>query len=191
MGQGSAQGSAHGSAHGSAPVDDDDSPVEEMPAIKAKKPSKCTSRAKMNDAKEKEASKDWTKAEEIALCQAWCDVSENSKKGNSMKAKGFWKAVINYFKKETDHQGWLEIEIPAFYKNTKERKKSKTSETTFGSASGGFNLNIEANEYEKEAREHRPMGRDVSKAKKKSSASSREGSFSFVDLVAHKYLGIK
>ncbi|GJV12000.1 hypothetical protein Tco_1353541 [Tanacetum coccineum] len=29
------------------------------------------------------------------------DVSNNSEKGNSMKVKGFWEAVINYFKKET------------------------------------------------------------------------------------------
>ncbi|GKB29192.1 hypothetical protein Tco_0868593 [Tanacetum coccineum] len=36
------QGSAHGSAHGLAPVDDDDddSPVEEMSPVKAKKHSK-------------------------------------------------------------------------------------------------------------------------------------------------------
>ncbi|GKB44258.1 hypothetical protein Tco_0889200, partial [Tanacetum coccineum] len=48
-------------------------------------------------------------------------------------------------------------------------KKSKTSETTSGSASSGFNLNNEADEFEKETQEHRPMGRDRSKAKKKSS----------------------
>ncbi|GJT83778.1 ABC transporter G family member 7 isoform X2 [Tanacetum coccineum] len=191
----------HGSVHGSAPVDDD-SPVEEMSPVK--KPSKRASRAKKNDAKDKGPAKDWTKAEEIALCRTWCDVSKNSEKGNSMKVKGFWEAVINYFKKETgstrghdftlghcynilkDHQGWLEIEMPAFYKNTKGRKKSKTSKITSGSASGGFNLNDEADEYEKEAREHRPLGRGASKAKKKSSASSRERSSSFVDLAAHK-----
>nr|GEX01340.1 hypothetical protein [Tanacetum cinerariifolium] len=51
------QGSGHGSAHGSAPVDDD-SPVEEMSPVKAKKPSNRASRAKKNDAKEKEAPKD-------------------------------------------------------------------------------------------------------------------------------------
>ncbi|GKA67733.1 hypothetical protein Tco_0767650, partial [Tanacetum coccineum] len=68
---------------------------------------------------------------------------------------------------------------------------SKTSETTSGSASDGLNLNNEAHEYEEKAPEHRPMGRNCSKAKKKSSASSREGSSSFVDLVADKYLGIK
>ncbi|GJY06971.1 ABC transporter G family member 7 isoform X2 [Tanacetum coccineum] len=227
------------SAHGSAPVDnedDNDSPVEEMSPVK--KPSK----------------------QEIALCQAWCDVSENSEKGNSIKVKGFWEAFINYFKKESgstrgydsifskwknrvrprigcfcaiinniqenhesgsndldvyhkacveykmiymhdftfghcynilkDHQGWLEIEMPNFYKNIKGQKKSKTSKTTYGSAFGGFNLNDEAKEYE-EAREHRPLGHDAAKAKKKSSASSHEGSSLFVDLVAEKYLGIK
>nr|GEX40950.1 hypothetical protein [Tanacetum cinerariifolium] len=45
-----------------------------------------------------------------------------------------------------DHQGWLEIEMPAFYESTKGRKKSKTSETTSGSASGDFNLNDEADD---------------------------------------------
>ncbi|GJX92467.1 hypothetical protein Tco_0345793 [Tanacetum coccineum] len=88
------QGSAHDTAHGSAPVDDDDdSPVEEMSPVKAKKPSKRALRAKKNDIKKKEAPKEWTKAKEIALCQAWCDVSENSEKGNSMKAKGFNERV--------------------------------------------------------------------------------------------------
>ncbi|GJZ85173.1 hypothetical protein Tco_0650512 [Tanacetum coccineum] len=87
-----------GSAHSSAPVDydddDDDSPVEEMSPVK--KPLKRASRAKKNDAKDNEPAKDWTKAEEIALFQAWCDVSENSEKRNIMKVKGFWEAVINY-----------------------------------------------------------------------------------------------
>ncbi|GJZ28809.1 hypothetical protein Tco_0573456, partial [Tanacetum coccineum] len=70
----------------------------------------------------------------------------------------------------------------------KRSKKSKTFETTSGSAPGGFNLNNEAGESEEETQEQRPMGRD--QAKKKSSASSREGS-SFVDLVADKFFNIK
>nr|GEV21128.1 hypothetical protein [Tanacetum cinerariifolium] len=126
-----------GLAHGSAPVDDDDSPVEEMSPVKPKKPSRRASKAN-----EKEPPKDWTTMEEIALCEAWCDVSENSERGNSMKTKGFWEAVIKYFERklvqQEDNQGWLEIEMPAFYNNTKGRKKSKTSETTSGSAYGGF-----------------------------------------------------
>nr|GEZ63098.1 hypothetical protein [Tanacetum cinerariifolium] len=64
------QGSAHGSAYGSALVDDDDSPVEEMSPVKAKKALKCASMAKKKDIKENEPPKDWTKAEEITLCQA-------------------------------------------------------------------------------------------------------------------------
>ncbi|GKB32517.1 hypothetical protein Tco_0871918 [Tanacetum coccineum] len=150
---------------GSAPVDDDDSHIEEMSPVKAKKPSKCASKSKKNDTREKEPPKDWTKAKEIALCQAWCDVSENSEKGNNMKAKGFWEAVINYFEKETG--------------------------STRGSTSGCFNLNNEADEYEEETQEHRPMGHDRSKAKKKSFASSRAGSSSFVNLVADKFFNIK
>ncbi|GJS73399.1 retrotransposon protein, putative, ty3-gypsy subclass [Tanacetum coccineum] len=209
--------SSHGSAHDSAHV-----------------------RAKKDDPKE--PPKDWTVAEEITLCQAWCDVLENNIVGNSMKTKGFWDAVITYFENETgssrgydsivckwknrvrpriaafcaiihnvkenhessandldvyhkacaeykmiykqdfmlehcynvlkDHQGWLDVEMPSFY-NTQGRKKSKTSETTSGSASGGFNLNDEADEPVEETQEVRPMGRDRSKAKKKSTGSSR------------------
>ncbi|GKA31220.1 DNA polymerase alpha subunit B [Tanacetum coccineum] len=80
-----------------------------------------------------------------------------------------------------DHQGWLDVEMPTFYKS-QGRKKSKTSETTSGSASGGINLNDEADEDVEETQEVRPMGRDQSKAKKKSASSSRGGSSSFVDL---------
>ncbi|GJZ02793.1 hypothetical protein Tco_0520754 [Tanacetum coccineum] len=171
-----------GLVYGSFPVDDDadHSPVEEMSPVKAKKASKRASRAKKNDIKDKELPNDWTKAEEIALCQVWCDVLENSEKGNSIKAMGFGKRLLTTLKRKL-------VEREEY----KRAKKSKTSETTSGSASGGFNLNNEAGEYEEEAQEHRPMALDRSKAKKKSSTSSREGSSSFVDLVADKYLGIK
>nr|GFB13574.1 hypothetical protein [Tanacetum cinerariifolium] len=64
-----------------------------MSPIKPKKPSRRASKAKKNDTKE--PPKDWTTAEEIALCQAWCDVSENSEKENSMKAKGFGKRLLS------------------------------------------------------------------------------------------------
>ncbi|GJY81720.1 retrotransposon protein, putative, ty3-gypsy subclass [Tanacetum coccineum] len=176
-------------------------------------------------------------AEEIALCQAWCNVSKNNIAGNSIKTSGFWDAVITYFGKETgstrgydsivskwknrvhprigafcaiihnveanhksgtndldvyhkacaeykmiykqdftlEHcynvlkyrQGWLDVEMPTFYK-TQGRKKSKTSETTSGSAYGGINLNDEVDEDVEETQEVRPMGRDQSKAEKKS-----------------------
>ncbi|GJY16165.1 retrotransposon protein, putative, ty3-gypsy subclass [Tanacetum coccineum] len=103
-GHGSAPGSAHGSAQGSVPFhdDEDDSPVEEVSPVKPKKPSRRAAKAKKDEPKEvKETPKEWTVEEEIALCQGWCDVSENSISGNSMKAKGFWEAVIRYFENET------------------------------------------------------------------------------------------
>ncbi|GKD82508.1 hypothetical protein Tco_1349347 [Tanacetum coccineum] len=209
-------GSGHGSAHGSAPVNDeeeDDSPVEEVSPVKPKKPSRRASKAKKDDPNEPPI--DWTVAEKIALYQAWCDVSENNIAGNNMKTRGFWDAVITYFEKETgstranhesgtndldvyhkacaeykmiykqdftlehcynvlkDHQGWLDVEMP-----------------TSGSASGAINLNDEEDEVVGETQEVRPMGRDQSKAKKKSAGSSRGGSSSFVDLVADKFLNI-
>ncbi|GKD69430.1 hypothetical protein Tco_1323520, partial [Tanacetum coccineum] len=112
--------------------------------------------------------------------QAWCDVLENSEKGNSMKVKGFWEAVINYFEMETGSTRGYDSILSKWKNRVRPRieykgaKKSKTSETTSGSASGGFKLNDEADEYE-EAREHRPLGCDDAKAKKKSTTSSREG----------------
>ncbi|GJY17942.1 hypothetical protein Tco_0389433 [Tanacetum coccineum] len=148
-------GSGHGSAHGSAPVNDeeeDDSPVEEVSPVKPNKPSRRASKAKKDDPNEPPI--DWTVAEKIALYQAWCDVSENNIAGNNMKTRGFWDAVITYFEKETG--------------STSGQKKSKTSETTSGSASGGINLNVEADEDVEETQEVRPMGRDQLKAEKKS-----------------------
>ncbi|GJS78623.1 hypothetical protein Tco_0728504 [Tanacetum coccineum] len=102
-------------------------------------------------------------------------------KGQSVMPSGLYR-VLYATNKNKDHQGWLDVEMPSFYKNTKGRKKYKTSKTTSGSASGGFNLNNEADESEEETQEQRPMGCARAKAKKKSSASSREGSSSFVDL---------
>nr|GEW09001.1 hypothetical protein [Tanacetum cinerariifolium] len=154
-----------GSTHGSALVDEDDSLVEEMSPVKAKKPSKRASRGKKNDGNKKEAPKDWTKVEEIVLCQA-CVYQKACAEYKMMYMHDFTlEHCYNILK---DHQGWLDIEMPTFYNNTKGPKKSKTSETTLGSTSCGFNLNNEADEYEEEGQEHRPMGRDRAKAKKKS-----------------------
>nr|GEW99268.1 hypothetical protein [Tanacetum cinerariifolium] len=75
--------------------------------------------------------------------------------------------------------------------SNKNGKGNERSGSHLRPASGGLNLNNEADEYEKMAQEHRPIGRNRSTAKKKSAASSRGGSFSFIDLVANKYLGIK
>ncbi|GJW48511.1 hypothetical protein Tco_0080157 [Tanacetum coccineum] len=70
-----------------------------MSPVKSKKPSKRASKAKKIDIKE--PSKEWTTSEEIALCKSLCDVSGNSDKGNTMKSKGFWQTVINYFRSKT------------------------------------------------------------------------------------------
>ncbi|GJW43441.1 translocator protein [Tanacetum coccineum] len=162
-----------GSAHGSAPVDDDDddSSVEEMLPVKAKKPSR---RASMAKEKEPPKTGQWRKRSRCAKLGAMHDFT-----------------LEHYYNILKDHQGWLGIETPTFYKNTKGRKKSKTSETTSGSASGGFNLNNEVDESEEEIQEKRAMGRDRTKAKKKSSASTRYGSSSFVELVVDKFLNMK
>ncbi|GJR59735.1 hypothetical protein Tco_1501897 [Tanacetum coccineum] len=88
-----------GLAHGSAPIEDD-SPVEEVAtAVKAKKVSKR--RQKTVPTENKKSSKPWTTEEEVALCQAWCDMSENSITGNNMKNWGFWLKAIEYFEIET------------------------------------------------------------------------------------------
>ncbi|GJU68395.1 protein kinase-like domain, concanavalin A-like lectin/glucanase domain protein [Tanacetum coccineum] len=81
-----------------------------------------------------------------------------------------------------DHPGWTDIEMPHFFK-IQGQKKSKTSETTSGSVSGGINLNEEADEAVQETQEFRPMGHDRAKAKKKAAGSSSL----IVDLVADKF----
>ncbi|GJZ10126.1 retrotransposon protein, putative, ty3-gypsy subclass [Tanacetum coccineum] len=88
-----------------------------------------------------------------------------------------------------DHPG-KNVEMPNFYQS-QGRKKSKTSETTSGSASDGLNLNEEADEDVEETREFQPMGHDRANAKKKVVGSSRGGASSFVDLVADKFYNMK
>ncbi|GKC80863.1 hypothetical protein Tco_1131637, partial [Tanacetum coccineum] len=134
--------------------------------------------AKKDETKEvKEPPKEWTVEEEIALCQGWCDVPENNISG-SMKAKGFWEAVIRVRPKigafcaiikniEANHEsGTNDLDITHVGQTLRclifskfGRKKSKTSETTSGS--GGINLNEEADEAVQETQEFRPMGRDM------------------------------
>nr|GEX59484.1 hypothetical protein [Tanacetum cinerariifolium] len=116
-------------------------------------------------------------------------------KGNAIKTKRLWDAVINYFTNETGSTRgydsvvckWKNIVRPrigrfcAIINNIEHNYEN-------GSVQGGFNLNNEAVESEEETQEERPIGRD--RAKKKSSASSCEGS-SFVDLVANKFFNCK
>ncbi|GKC80227.1 hypothetical protein Tco_1131001, partial [Tanacetum coccineum] len=140
--------------------------------------------------------KDWTMAEETAVCQAWCDVSENNIKGNGMKTKGFWNAVITYFEKETgssraNHESGTN-DFDVYHKACAKYKIMYKSDFTLEHcynilkdhpASGGLNLNEEADEAVEETQEFRPIGRDRAKAKKKAAAgSSRGGSSLLVDL---------
>nr|GEX58881.1 RNA-directed DNA polymerase, eukaryota [Tanacetum cinerariifolium] len=145
--------------HGSAAVNDDeedDSPVEEVSPVKPKKPSRRAAKAKKNDPKE--PPKEWIVEEDIALCQAWV-----------RPRNGAFCAIINNVEENYESGA----------------KKVQASETTSESASGGYNLNDEADEPVKVTQEVRPMGRDRSKGKKKSSASSHrwywslEGSHEF------------
>nr|GEV38274.1 hypothetical protein [Tanacetum cinerariifolium] len=158
-------GSGHGSTHGSAPVNDDeedDSPVEEVSPVKHKKLSRR----------------------------------------NSMKTMGFWDAVITYFKKtgstRANHKSGTN-DLDVYHKACAEYKMIYKQDFTlehcynvlkYHQASGGINLNDEAGEDVKETQEVPPMGRDQSKAKKKSAGSSRGGSSSFVDWVADKNAGL-
>ncbi|GKA43978.1 hypothetical protein Tco_0736702 [Tanacetum coccineum] len=194
--------------YGSAPVKDD-SPFEEVAApVKAKKVSER--RQKTVTTKNKESSKTWTTEEEVMLCQAWCDVSENSIKRNAMKSMGFW---LNYFEKETGlNRGYDAIlrkwknrvhpRIGAFctiFDNVQRRNESGSCDLTvyqkrvwnmqLTSAQGGLNLNEEADGSWEEVREVRPIGRD--RAKKKAASSSRSEDLyvaggGLVDMVADK-----
>nr|GEV74545.1 hypothetical protein [Tanacetum cinerariifolium] len=169
-----------------------------MSSVNAKKPSKCASKAKKNVTKEKEQPKDYTMTEEIALCQAWCDVPKISEKRNGTKDKGFWEAVSIYFEKKTSSTRGYDSIL------SKWRNKVRPIIGRFGAIinnieenhkSGSCDLNV----YQKTCVEYklmykhdftleacwnilkdhqcwlkRPIGRDRSKVKKKSSASSCE-----------------
>ncbi|GKA18369.1 hypothetical protein Tco_0698284 [Tanacetum coccineum] len=52
----------------------------------------------MSSTSQKAYSQPWTTAEVIALCKAWCDVSEN--RANTLNFKGFWSEVLACFENE-------------------------------------------------------------------------------------------
>ncbi|GKE53870.1 hypothetical protein Tco_1489026, partial [Tanacetum coccineum] len=108
---------------------------------------------------------------------------DNNGRDPAMKSKGFWQAVINYFRDETGStrgydsivtNGEIRIRIgvrACLYVGF-------ALEHFEGASQGGLDLNDKAVESVEETQEERPIGRD--RAKKKSFASSRDGS-SFVD----------
>ncbi|GJR95929.1 hypothetical protein Tco_0268103 [Tanacetum coccineum] len=88
---------AHGLDNSSDPVEDD-SLVEEVAPIKAKKVSKRLQKAKTID--NLESSKPWTTMEEVTLCKAWCDTRGYNAIPNKWKNRvrpriGAFCAIIN------------------------------------------------------------------------------------------------
>ncbi|GJT09492.1 hypothetical protein Tco_0856534 [Tanacetum coccineum] len=147
----------------------------------------------------KEASKPWTTAEDVALCKAWVDVSDNNIKGNAMKTR-IHPRIGNFFVvydnvKQRHESGSCDLIV--YQKALQEyEQKSKTygttSHDTSDSAHGGLNLNEEVDDSEEEVREVRPIGRDQAKKKKATSSSSRSESSAvagggLVTLVADKW----
>nr|GFC53476.1 hypothetical protein [Tanacetum cinerariifolium] len=127
--------------------DEDDSPVEEVSPVKPKKPLRRAIKDKKDEPKEaKEAPKEWTMKEEIACAKETgssrgYDSIVSKWKNNVRPRIGAFCTIIKNI--EANHES--DVEMPYFYQ-THWRKKSKTSETTLGSASGGLSLNEEADE---------------------------------------------
>nr|GEV68060.1 hypothetical protein [Tanacetum cinerariifolium] len=70
------------------------------------------------------SSKPLSPAKENALCKPWCNVSENSVRGDTIKTRGLWSEVIAYLEKETGENirgydaitiKWKNMVHPAFY----------------------------------------------------------------------------
>nr|GEU70945.1 hypothetical protein [Tanacetum cinerariifolium] len=53
----------------------------------------------LNRRRKAKTAQPWITSEEITLCTAWCNVTENHVSRDAMK-KGFWSEVFAYFKKE-------------------------------------------------------------------------------------------
>ncbi|GJY86568.1 hypothetical protein Tco_0500594 [Tanacetum coccineum] len=143
-------GSGQGSAHDSVPIHDDkgDSPIEEVSPVKPKKPSRRASRAKKDEPKE--PPKDWTMAKETALCQAWCDVSENNIDGNSMKSKRRRKKSKTSETTSGSASGGLNLneEANEAVEETQEfrpmgRDRAKAKKKAVGSSRGGSSLFVD------------------------------------------------
>lgn len=121
----------------------DDSPVEEVPPVKAKR--KYTRRAKPVKNTDKDVPEPWNQKEEIALCKAWVAKSEDNIDGNAKKAVGFWTEVTEYFHAEMGEakrtydslnckwKNRIRPKVSQFseiYNNVKSRNQSGACETT-------------------------------------------------------------
>nr|GEV97308.1 hypothetical protein [Tanacetum cinerariifolium] len=153
-----------------APVqdDEDDSPVEEVSPVKPKKPSRLAARAKKDEPKK--SPKDWTMAEETALCQAWYFEKETSSSIGYDSIVSKWKnkvrprigafcAIINNVE-ENHESGTNDLDV--YHKACAEYKMMYKQDFTLEHcyntlkdhpASGGLNLNEEADEAVEETQE--------------------------------------
>ncbi|GJV09542.1 retrotransposon protein, putative, ty3-gypsy subclass [Tanacetum coccineum] len=146
---------------------EDDSPVEEVAPVKAKKVSEGRQKSVTTENKESNKSGSF----DITVYQKAC-AEYAVEYDHDCTLEQCW-AILR------DHYAWKQVEMPLFYsKENKVSKKSKTSETTSGSTQSGSNLNEEANGSGEEVREVRPVGRH--RAKKKTFAPSRSESSSIV-----------
>ncbi|GJU06863.1 glutathione S-transferase T3-like protein [Tanacetum coccineum] len=130
---------------------EDDSPVEEVEPVKAKR--KHTRRRQPLKKSDKEFVESWIIEEEIALCKAWESTSKNNIEGNGKNASGVQDrhqsgscentiyqeaeleyrsihnapfALIDCWKILKDHPKWKKVEMPKFYKSKKLTFKKPT-----------------------------------------------------------------
>ncbi|GJU37493.1 hypothetical protein Tco_1185847 [Tanacetum coccineum] len=127
----------------SQPVEDD-SPVEEVAAVKPKR--KYTRRCQPIKKSDKEFVEPWTIEEEVALCKDWVLASENSIRRNRKKASGFWTEITEYFYNEMGEDKRTYNSVNCKWKN---RIRPKVQEVA-------------------------PMGQDMAKKKASSSGARSE-----------------
>nr|GEU30827.1 hypothetical protein [Tanacetum cinerariifolium] len=165
--------------HGSAPIEDNyavenDSPIEEVAPVKAKKCGNIVDITFFCDYKEFCGFLGKNKYSLFALFDHMIQNKRNESRSCNLTV--FQKALAKY-------------EAHYDYAFTLEANKAKTSTTTLGSTQGGLNLNDKADDHGEEIRKVRPTGHD--RAKKKAYSSSRSEYSSvvgggLVDLVSDK-----
>nr|GEX68009.1 hypothetical protein [Tanacetum cinerariifolium] len=84
-----------------------ESSVEEVATSRTKNKKKATRNRQKRMSQSADAPRQtlWTIKEEIALCNGWLAVSENSRDGNARKQPGFWVEVLEYVESKTKQHG--------------------------------------------------------------------------------------
>ncbi|GJT45913.1 hypothetical protein Tco_0954628 [Tanacetum coccineum] len=166
---------------------------------------KYTKKPQQTKKNDKDVVDPWVPEEEITLCKAWVDVTENNVEVNARKAKAFWTQVHEYFVNEMNEKKrsydycnykwknrlcpkvsqlsdvqFREIEVQECCKSGGS-KKLRTSKTTSHGTSRlthiGLDLNDKvADSKDEEVQEVRPIGWDKLKKKASSSAALSKSS---------------